>query len=55
MIRFPKNEVKKQAWANILGVTLTTHWNYVCGNHFSSDSYAFSNARKILKPTAIPL
>jgi len=55
MIRFPKNEEKKQVWANMLGVTPTTDWQYVCGNHFSSDSYAFSNARKILKPNAIPL
>jgi len=55
MIRFPKNLEKRQKWASILGLQQIGDWQYVCGNHFTSDCYIFSNTRKILKPDVIPL
>jgi len=55
MVRFPKNIEKRQKWASALGVQQIGNWHYVCGNHFTSDSYTFSNSRKILMPNAIPM
>lgn len=57
MIRFPKNLEQRQKWASVLGVQQQQigFWNYVCGNHFTCDSYIFSNERKVLKPNAIPM
>ncbi|XP_022173303.1 uncharacterized protein LOC111035827 isoform X2 [Myzus persicae] len=53
--RCPKNLEKRQKWESALGVQQLGKWNYVCGNHFTSDSYIFSNARRILKSNAVPM
>lgn len=55
MVRCPKNLEKRQKWESALGVQQLGKWNYVCGNHFTSDSYIFSNARRILKSNAVPM
>jgi len=56
VFRFPKNPEKRKCWVNSLQLNMNVKdWHLICSLHFTPESYAFSNERKILKQDAIPL
>jgi len=56
--RFPKNDILKQKWMNIIGISKVTKNTLVCSDHFVPESYHQTDGYTILKrllSTAVPV